>query len=176
LADRRPCGYKDAARVAVSPLDRNRGAAMMNTKCIGRIGIVVSAALALAAMAAPHAQAKGPGKAVMTPVADVKWADAGFPGVSIAAVDGDTKKGASHFFLKYAAGFVSPPHHHSPDHHVVTVSGTLVLTAGGKEVRLAPGSYFAFKDKAAHVARCEGTQDCVMFVDARGRWDVVPTK
>jgi quercetin dioxygenase-like cupin family protein len=58
----------------------------------------------------------------------------------------------------------------------VLVSGNLVLTAGGKESRLAPGSYFSCKDKAAHGARCEGAQDCVMFIDARGRWDVVLEK
>ena len=139
----------------------------------GRADFFVTAALALACMAAPNAWAKGPGKAVMTPVAELKWSDAGIPGVATAGADGDMKKGASHFFLKYAAGFVAPLHHHSPDHHAVVVGGNLVLISGGKETRLAPGSYFAFKDKAAHAARCEGAQDCVMFIDARGRWDVV---
>jgi quercetin dioxygenase-like cupin family protein len=141
------------------------------------MNLLLAAAMALAGVAAPLAWAKGPGKAVFTPVADLKWSDAGIPGVATAGADGDMKKGASHFFLKYAAGFVAPMHHHSPDHYAVTVTGNLVLTAAdGKEVRLAPGSYFAFKDKAAHAARCEGAQDCVMFVDARGRWDVVPAK
>jgi hypothetical protein len=27
-----------------------------------------------------------------------------------------------------------------------------------------------------HVARCEGSEPCVMFIDARGPWDVVPEK
>lgn len=142
-----------------------------------RMDLLLAATLALAGAAAPLAWAKGPGKTVVTPVADVKWSDAGMPGVTTAGVDGDMKKGASHFFLKYAAGFVAPMHHHSPDHHVVTVTGNLVLIMGdGKEMRLAPGSYFALKDKAPHAARCEGAQDCVMFIDARGRWDVVPSK
>jgi quercetin dioxygenase-like cupin family protein len=116
------------------------------------------------------------GKSVVTPGSELKWANAGIPGVSTAVVDGDMKKGASHFYLKYAAGLVTPPHHHSPDHRVTTVSGTLVLTVDGKEHRLPPGSYFALLGKAAHVARCEGTEDCVMFIDARGPWDVVPHK
>lgn len=142
-----------------------------------RMNLLLAATLALAGAAAPLASAKGPGKTVMTPMADLKWSDAGIPGVATAGADGDMKKGASHFFLKYAAGFVAPMHHHSPDHYAVTVSGNLVLiTADGKEVRLAPGSFFAFKDKAPHAGRCEGSQDCVMFIDARGRWDVVPAK
>ena len=139
----------------------------------GRIDFLFVAALTLAGMAAPTAWAKGPGKAVMTPVAELKWSDAGIPGVATSGVDGDMSRGASHFFLRYAAGFVAPLHFHSPDHHAVIVSGNLVLITGGKEVRLAPGSYFALKNKAAHAARCEGAQDCVMFIDARGRWDVV---
>ena len=95
--------------------------------------------------------------------------------VGVSPVDGDGQ-GPSHFYLKYGAGFETPKHHHTADHYVTTVSGTLVLTANGKETRLAPGSYFAFTDQAVHVARCDGSEDCVMFVDARGPWDVVPEK
>ena len=111
-----------------------------------------------------------------TPQASLKWTDAGVPGVSTAQVQGDMAKGPSHFYLRYAAGFVAPKHHHSPDHYATTVSGTLVLVVGGKEQRLLPGSYFDFTNKAVHAARCEGKQDCVMFIDARGPWDVVLAK
>ena len=113
-------------------------------------------------------------KAVVTPASDVKWAPGGIPGVSTAAVDGDMTKGPSHFFLKYAAGFTAPIHHHSADHYVTVVSGNLVVVVDGKDQRVPPGSYFAFTGKAKHGARCEGSEDCVMFVDARGAWDVVP--
>jgi quercetin dioxygenase-like cupin family protein len=133
-----------------------------------RLMFVLVFALSLAAVALIAAE-----KSVVTPVADVKWASAGVPGVSIAPVEGDMQKGPSHFYLKYDAGFSAPAHHHSPDHYVTTVSGTLVLTVDGKENRLAPGSYFALLGKAKHTARVEGDQPCVMFIDARGPWDVV---
>ncbi len=137
----------------------------------------VLAAAALAAFA-PAALAQGAPapKAVFAPTADLKWIGAGVPGVSTALVRGDMAKGASHFYLKYDAGFVAPVHHHSPDHFVTTVTGNLVLVVDGKEHRLPPGSYFAFTGKAPHAARCEGADACVMFVDARGRWDVVLAK
>ena len=106
----------------------------------------------------------------------LKWSGAGIPGVMTAVVQGDLAKGPSHFYLKYPAGFSAPAHHHSADHYATTVSGQLVLVTDGKEQSLAPGSYFAFTDKAVHAARCEGGQDCVMFIDARGAWDVVPAK
>jgi len=130
---------------------------------------------AVAALAAvvSFAFADSPSKSVVTPVASVTWTPAGVPGVSIAAVEGDMAKGPSHFFLKYDAGFVAPMHHHSPDHYVTVVSGTLLLTVDGKENRLAPGSFFALVNKAPHAARVEGKEAAVMFVDARGPWDVV---
>jgi quercetin dioxygenase-like cupin family protein len=115
-------------------------------------------------------------QAVVKPAPDIKWADAGIPGVATAAVDGDMGKGASRFYLRYASGFVAPPHHHSPDHFVTTVTGNLVLIVDGKEHKLPPGSFFSLKRKARHGARCEGAQDCVMFIDAKGKWDVVAAK
>jgi len=136
----------------------------------------VGAAAALALVSSPAVIAQGAAKSVFTPVADLKWTNAGVPGVASAVVKGDMAKGASHFYLKYGAGFVAPVHHHSPDHYVTTVTGDLVLVVDGKEHRLLPGSYFAFTGKAKHAARCEGSQDCVMFIDARGPWDVVMAK
>ena len=140
------------------------------------IAVALAAVLGLVLSYPPGSFAQGTTKAVLTPAADVKWIGAGVPGVETAVVKGDMAKGASHFYLKYAAGFVSPVHHHSPDHYVTTVAGNLVLIVDGKEQRLPPGSYFAFTGKARHAARCEGAQDCVMFIDARGRWDVVVAK
>ena len=136
----------------------------------------LSASLAALALAAVPAGAQDGGKATLVPLSQVAWTGAGIPGVHTAVVQGDMKSGASHFYLKYAAGFVTPPHHHSPDHFVTTVSGNLVLVADGKEMAMPPGSYFALTGKARHAARCEGAQDCVMFIDARGPWDVVPDK
>ena len=135
---------------------------------------VVAAGVTAALVVSVAAFASDGGKAVFTPKSEVKWVESGIPGVSTAAAQGDSSKGPSHFYLKYAAGFAAPVHHHSPDHYVTTVSGNLVLVVDGKEHRLSPGSYFAFTGKAKHAARCEGNEDCVMFIDARGAWDVVP--
>ena len=135
-------------------------------------GIAFTAVLTLLAAGVALAQSK----AIITPKADVKWVDGGVSGVSTAAVEGDMTKGPSHFFLRYAGGLSTPVHHHSADHYVTTLAGNLVIIADGKETKLTPGAYFAFTGKAKHAARCEGTEACVMFVDARGPWDVVPEK
>jgi len=115
--------------------------------------------------------------ATLTPAADLVWTDVpGFPGVHMAVADGDPGKKASHFFLRFDKGFAAPEHHHSSDHYVTVVSGTLMLIVDGKETKLSPGSYFAFKGKKPHATTCDPAADCLLLIDARGKWDVVPTK
>lgn len=104
------------------------------------------------------------------------WKDMGIPGVKSAAVTGDMAKGPSRFFLTYPVGLVTPAHHHTPDHYVTLVSGSLTLTVDGKDTKLMPGSFFALTNKAVHVAKVEGDQPAVMFIEADGPWDVVMEK
>lgn len=142
---------------------------------MNRRRIVLALAAALSSLSLLPSPAGAAERAVVMSPAELKWTPAGVPGVSIASVEGDMAKGPSHFYLKYDAGLSTPMHFHTPDHYVTTVSGTLVLVTGGKEHRLAPGSFFALTGKAVHAARVEGDQPCVMFIDARGPWDVVPS-
>jgi quercetin dioxygenase-like cupin family protein len=94
----------------------------------------------------------------------------------MAVLDGDPGKGSGHFLLKLPDGFAAPLHHHSSDHFVTVVSGTLSLTVDGTETRLPAGSFFVFRGKKEHLTRCEPGSDCVLSVDVRGKWDVVPEK
>ena len=84
--------------------------------------------------------------------------------------------GPCRFFLKYPAGLVTPLHSHTADHHVTVVSGSITLNVGGKDHLLGPGSYFALTGKASHVARVEGKEEAVFFIEADGPWDVVMDK
>jgi quercetin dioxygenase-like cupin family protein len=121
--------------------------------------------------------ASKPSNASLIEAKDLKWADvAGFPGVQTAVVEGDAAKGSHHAFMKFAPGFAAPLHHHTANHFVTVVSGTLVLNVDGQEHRLPPGSYFAFKNKAKHTTSCAEGAECVLFVDVRGKWDVMPEK
>jgi quercetin dioxygenase-like cupin family protein len=138
--------------------------------------LVVLAGLSSFAPSAPAAD-KGTkvGGGVLIPVADVKWSEVpGMTGVQIAPVEGDPSKGPSHFFLKFASGFAAPLHHHTANHSGTVVTGTLALTVDGKEQKLPPGSFFAFAGKTKHATRCETGADCVLSMDVRGKWDVVP--
>lgn len=117
-----------------------------------------------------------PGKAVVVTKSELKWKNMGIPGVDAAPVSGNMKTGPSRFFLKYPAGFVTPSHHHSADHYATVMSGTITLTVNGKKHRLGPGSYFSLTDQAPHVAKVEGKEPAVFFIQADGPWDVVMEK
>ncbi|MFQ2106561.1 cupin domain-containing protein [Aeromonas rivipollensis] len=130
--------------------------------------------LSLSALLLVAIPARAESTLVMTK-ADLKWKDMG-NGIAAAPVSGDMAKGESRFFLKYPAGLVTPNHHHDADHYVTLVSGAVTLTVAGKEYSLGPGDYFALTDKQPHVAKVEGSEEAVFFIQADGPWNVVMEK
>lgn len=127
---------------------------------------------------AAYASTKGAaGNAAFVDAKDIKWTEvAGFPGVSTAVIEGDPAKGPHHSFMKFNAGFAAPMHHHTSNHFATVVAGTLILTVDGKEQRLPAGSFFSFTNKTAHKTACAEGADCVLSMDVRGKWDIVPAK
>lgn len=120
---------------------------------------------------------KATANAVFMEAKDIKWeAVAEHPGLYMAVVEGDSTKGAHHSFMKFDAGFSAPMHHHTPDTFVTVIKGDFVLTVDGIEHRLSPGSFFSFKKKQPHATMCATGSECIIFVDARGKWDTVLEK
>ncbi|MBL9200140.1 MAG: cupin domain-containing protein [Opitutaceae bacterium] len=134
------------------------------------------AVIAAAVASAAFVYAGEAGKSVVLAKSDLKWKAMGNAGVAAAPVSGNMEKGSSRFFLKYPVGLVTPLHHHTANHHVTMISGTVTLTVGGKQHRLGPGAYFMLADRAAHVAKVEGNEDAIMFIHAEAPWDVVMAK
>ena len=143
--------------------------------CIGVIGIS-GAALIVSALTANLAVAKGGhGASVTIAAGDLKWNDVpNFPGVKMAVASGDPAKGAAHFFMKFVPGFAAPMHHHNADHYVTVLAGTLILNIDTKDAKLPVGSFFKFSGKKTHMTKCDVGAECVLFIDARGKWDVIP--
>lgn len=136
--------------------------------------LMYAVVLSLSALLLVAVPARAESTLVMTK-ADLKWKDMG-NGIAAAPVSGDMAKGESRFFLKYPAGLVTPNHHHDADHYVTLVSGAVTLTVAGKEYPLGPGDYFALTDKQPHVAKVEGSEEAVFFIQADGPWNVVMEK
>ena len=138
--------------------------------------LVVAGVGAFVGTASAAEKTKKPNAVIMKPV-DLKWADLPkMAGIQMAVVDGNPDNGPAHFFVKFAAGTDAPMHPHTADYTTTVVSGTVVLTSEGKESTLPVGSFFSFLHRAPHGTRCTGTVDCIMFIDARGKWNFVPEK
>jgi quercetin dioxygenase-like cupin family protein len=140
---------------------------------------VLGGALALLIIAplarAKNDAAKKAGAALFAPSGDLRWTEVkNQAGVQLAVVQGDSTRGSHHSFLKLAPGTSLPMHHHSSDHYVTVMSGTVVLTVDGDDHKLPAGSFFSLSGKKKHATRCEASAECVLSLDVRGRWDLVP--
>ncbi|AZZ36378.1 hypothetical protein CIK05_06090 [Bdellovibrio sp. qaytius] len=108
---------------------------------------------------------------------DLKWtAVAEFPGIQMAVVDGDSQKGSHHAMHKFDAGLTVPMHHHSAETYGTIIAGTIIITMDGIEHRLTPGSFFTYKRNQPHTTACAAGAECIMSLDVRGKWDVIPEK
>ena len=155
-----------------------------------RNALVLSALLIVAApaLAQPpgNSQAEGaPNAAPRQPVfmsADkLTWTDldpVGAPGVKVADLWGDHRKGAFGAFLKLPAGFVTPLHTHTHMMRVVFLSGTYIQAPEGKaEVRLGPGSYMMQPGgDYRHTTSCDKSAECLFFVESAGSFDLKPVE
>ena len=129
----------------------------------------------LAAQATGAQSAAAQGKATLVGADELKWVAIPDTPAKMATVKGDSAKGAHASFVKLPAGFSAPLHHHTADHHVAVVSGTLVLTPqGGTAKKLPAGAWFEFTGKKTHLTACEAGSDCVLFVVGRAAWDLIP--
>lgn len=146
------------------------------TGSMGAMRATGAAVIALALATMPVvAEAKGHGASVVTAAADLKWNDVpDFPGLKMAVVSGNPAKGAAHFFIKFTPGFAAPLHHHNADHFVTVLAGTLVLNIDGKDAKLPAGSYFSFTGRKPHTTKCDAGAECILFLDSRGKWNVIP--
>jgi quercetin dioxygenase-like cupin family protein len=142
--------------------------------------LVAPAALAGEAKAGtPKAKtaAKAGTLVTMTP-GELKWvANPANADVSMAVVWGDPAKGPHGAFHKFKPGFDAGLHTHSADMRIVVVSGTLIAgTEGGPEKKLPPGSYEYQPHSVKHVTKCDTGSECVIFVMANGKFDLVPAE
>jgi len=138
------------------------------------------ATLAVGSLMAATPAAKKPApaaNATFVAADELKWVDVPNTPAKMATVKGDAAKGAHASFVKLPGGFSAPLHHHTADHHVAVVSGTVTLTPeGGAAKSLAAGSWFQFTGKKKHLTTCEAGADCVLYIVSSGAWDLIPAE
>jgi len=113
---------------------------------------------------------------VLVPPDQMKWSpNPDAPEVKAAAAWGDLAKGPHGAFHRLPAGFATHLHTHSSDLRVVVVSGTLIeASENGPETKLPAGSYVYQPHTVKHTTKCEAGSECLLFVVANGKFDIVP--
>ena len=96
----------------------------------------------------------------------------GFPTcISAAVVNGDPTKGPSIIFAKSPAGCIVPWHWHTPNEHLMIVSGTARMeTKDGKPSTLRAGAFAMMPSHHVHQFRC--TTACTLYVYGDGAFDL----
>ena len=96
----------------------------------------------------------------------------GLPTCAPGAVQtGDPRKGPSIVFGSLAAGCAIPSHWHTPNEHLMIVSGEAQLQAkGGTQQALRAGSFALMPGHHVHQFRC--TTVCQLFVYSDGAFDI----
>ena len=96
----------------------------------------------------------------------------GLPGCALNAVQsGDPAKGPSIILAKIASGCTVPWHWHTPNEHLMMVSGTArVEPREGKAIVLKEGGFAHLPPRHVHQFTC--LSDCVMYVQADGPFDI----
>ena len=84
---------------------------------------------------------------------------------------GDPSKAPSIIFAKLPAGCVIPWHWHTPNEHVMIVSGTaLIEMKGGKPLTLTSGGFAMLASQHVHQFTCK--QACQMYVYSDAAFDI----
>ena len=99
--------------------------------------------------------------------AAIPWAHCGgaWPekGCEAALAWGDWEKGTSGFWVRAPKGHKFVRHAHPTPERILMVRGQIVGGVdGGKEIRVAPGTYWGLDANVVHWARCEDA--CLMYI------------
>lgn len=129
--------------------------------------------LGLGAAAVASAQTPPPAGHVARNAAEMTFGP--LPGTptcaSRAVASGDPAKGPSFFAARLAAGCMFPWHWHTPNEHLVIVSGTAIAEMkDGKAVTLTAGGFAVMPSK--HVHRLSCTTACSLYVYSDTAFDM----
>lgn len=131
--------------------------------------------------AAPDSNASAPAEAPLTRLAqapDLQWGPCPdiFPaGCEIALLHGDPAQPNADVFLRVPGGYVLPAHSHTSAERMVLVGGELnVRYQGAEATTLSAGEYAFGPAGLPHVADCQSTEACILFIAFEGPVDALP--
>jgi quercetin dioxygenase-like cupin family protein len=100
----------------------------------------------------------------------------GTGGVSMAAVWGDTNKGAHGTFTKFAPGYDAGMHTHTNDVSIVVVKGAYLYKDDAGEKRVAAGDFLRVPGGHKHWSGGDAKEGALFYEEASGKFDFIPVK
>ena len=119
-----------------------------------------------------HAEGK---KVVFASADQAKFAETN-PGVSMAAVWGDTSKGAHGTFTKFAPGYDAGMHTHTNDVWIVGVKGAYLYKDDAGEKRVGPGEFLRVPGGHKHWSGGDKKDGALFYEESSGKFDLIPAK
>ena len=104
----------------------------------------------------------------------IEWKVSGSlpPGTEYHLIYEDKTTHAVQMLVRYAKGYVLPPHSHTHDETVLVVKGKLRVEMGGKTQTLGVGSYAVIPSGTEHSFKAQGWGGCEILVSLNGPFDV----
>jgi mannose-6-phosphate isomerase-like protein (cupin superfamily) len=98
------------------------------------------------------------------------------PSVSMAAIWGDSAKGAHATFTKFAPGTDSGWHTHTSDISIVVLKGAYLYKDDAGEKRVGPGDFFRVPGGHKHWSGGDAKEGTLMYEESSGKFDLIPAK
>ena len=97
-------------------------------------------------------------------------------GVSMAAIWGDTDKGAHATFTKFVPGFDAGMHTHTNDVLIVVLKGAYLYKDDAGDKRVGPGSFLRVPGGHKHWSGGDPQEGALFYEESPGKFDSIPAK
>ncbi|HEX9443579.1 MAG TPA: cupin domain-containing protein [Candidatus Binatia bacterium] len=132
--------------------------------------------LAVAGYFASAQSAEKQGKAVIFAAADDAKFKEVIPGVSRAALWGNSDKGPFGRFTKFKPGMDAGLHTHTNDLWLVVIKGAYLYKDDAGEKRVGPGGFIRIPGKLKHWSGGDAKEGALFYEESYGKFDLIPVK
>ena len=98
------------------------------------------------------------------------------PGVSMAAIWGDSTKGAHATFTKFAPGQDNGMHTHTNDVWIVVLKGAYLYKDDAGEKRVGAGDFLRVPGGHKHWSGSDAKEGALFYEESSGKFDLIPLK
>ena len=138
---------------------------------------VVGVAVALmVAWSIGRVQGQAEGKKVVFASADKGNYSSMNPGVSMAAIWGDSNTGAHGTYTKFVPAYDAGMHTHSNDVWIVGVKGAYLYKDEAGEKRIGPGDFLRVPGGHKHWSGGDKKEGAIFYEESDGKFDFTPVK